>query len=63
MVVLFNAGLQVPLIPLVEVVGSGVITSPEQTSATCVNVGINGELTLMVSVAVEAHWPPSGVKV
>ena len=61
--VLFNAGAQVPVKPSIEVVGNGANTSPEQIPAICVNVGINGALTLMVSVAVEAHWPPSGVKV
>jgi hypothetical protein len=33
-VVLFNAGNQVPLIPLLEVVGNAVKVAPEQIAAT-----------------------------
>ena len=39
-VVLSNAGLQVPVIPLLEVVGNGDNVSPEQIEATGVNVGV-----------------------
>ncbi len=63
MAVLFNAGLQVPVIPLLEVVGSGVSELPEQIGATAVNVGVVGLFTAMVNVAVVAHSPPLGVKV
>ena len=53
--VLFKAGAQVPVIPLLELVGSGVSVAPEQIGATAVNVGVILVLTVMVSVAVVAH--------
>ena len=40
MVVLSGAGLQVPEIPLVEVVGSGSIVSPKQIGAIGSKVGV-----------------------
>ena len=55
MVVLSNAGDQVPVIPLVEVVGNGVNTAPEQIGATALKVGGMFGLTVMVNVAVVAH--------
>ena len=61
--VLFNAGLQVPVIPLLEVVGRAASGAPSQIAATCVNAGTMFELTVMVIVAVVAHWPAVGVKV
>ena len=61
--VLFNAGAQVPVIPLLEVVGSGDKAAPEQIGATAVNVGMIFGLTVMVSVVVVAHCPAVGVKV
>ena len=61
--VLFNAGDHVPVIPLLEVVGNGAITVPEQTGGRCVKVGVTVELTVMVIVAVVAHCPAVGVKV
>ena len=42
MVVLFNAGAQVPVIPLLDVVGKAVRLPPEQIGATEVNVGVIG---------------------
>jgi len=62
-VVLSKAGAQVPVIPLLEVVGNGVNVAPEQIGATAVNVGVVLVLTVIVKVAVVAHWPGSGVKV
>ena len=53
--VLFNAGDQVPVIPLSDVVGSADNVAPEQIAATAVNVGITFGLTVMVSVVVVAH--------
>ena len=44
--VLFNAGDQVPVILLVDVVGSGDKTAPLQIAATGVNVGITFALTV-----------------
>ena len=62
-VVLFNAGDQVPVIPLLEVVGNGASIPPKQIGATCVNVGITCEFTVIVIVAVVAHCPAEGVNV
>ena len=61
--VLFSAGAQVPVIPLLEVVGNGDKVPPEQIGATAVNVGVMFGLTVMVRVAVVAHCPAVGVKV
>ena len=61
--VLFNAGLQVPVMPLVEVVGNADKVAPEHISATWVKVGVTFGLTVTVKVVVVAHWPASGVKV
>jgi len=52
---LFNAGAQVPVIPLVEVVGNAVRVAPEQIGVTAVNVGVMFGLTVMVNVVVIAH--------
>ena len=61
--VLFNAGAQVPVMPLFDVVGKAVSGSPEQIGATAVKVGVTFGLTVIVSVVVVAHWPAAGVKV
>ena len=53
--VLFSAGAQVPVIPLVDVVGNGANTAPEQMGATAVNVGVMFGLTVIVNVVVVAH--------
>ena len=60
---LFNAGAHVPVIPLLEVVGSGDNVAPEQIGATALNVGVTFGLTVIVNVAVVAHCPAVGVKV
>jgi hypothetical protein len=62
-VVLSNAGDQVPVIPLVEVVGSGAKVAPEHIGPIPLNVGVMLELTTIVSVVVVAHCPAVGVKV
>ena len=49
--------------PLVEVVGNGANTAPEQMGATAVNVGVMFGLTTIVNVVVVAHWPAVGVNV
>ena len=61
--VLFNAGAQVPVMPLLEVVGNGDKVAPEQIGATAVNAGVVFALTVMVKVAVVAHCPALGVNV
>ena len=53
--VLFSAGAQVPVIPLLEVVGSADKVVPEQIGATAVNVGVMFGLTVIVNVVVVAH--------
>ena len=58
-----SAGLQLPLIPFKEVVGNVFNTVPEQMAATGVNVGTILGFTVIVSVAVVAHWPAVGVNV
>ena len=52
---LFRAGDQVPLIPLVEVVGKADKVAPEQMAATEANVGVTFGLTVIVNVVVVAH--------
>jgi hypothetical protein len=54
-VVLSNAGAQVPVIPLLEVVGKAERLAPEQIGATAVNVGVVFEFTVIVNVVVVAH--------
>lgn len=63
MVVLFNAGAQVPVIPLLELVGKAVNVAPAQIGATAVNIGVTIGFTVMVIVAVVAHCPALGVNV
>ena len=53
--VLFNAGLQVPVIPFNEVVGNAVNVPPLQIAGMVVTVGVTFELTVIVNVAVVAH--------
>ena len=60
---LFSAGAQLPVIPLLEVVGSGAKVAPEHIGANTLNVGVMLGLTVMVNVAVVAHCPAVGVKV
>jgi hypothetical protein len=60
---LLSAGAQVPVIPLLDVVGSGDKVAPEQIGATAVNVGVTFGLTVIVIVAVVAHCPAVGVNV
>lgn len=52
---MFNAGDQVPLTPLLEVVGKGFNVPPIQIAGTCVNVGVRIGLTTIVIVVVLAH--------
>ena len=63
MVVLFNAGAHVPVIPLLEVVGKADKTPPEHIGGTAVKIGVIFGLTVMAIVVVNAHWPAVGVKV
>ncbi|WP_422108102.1 hypothetical protein [Winogradskyella sp.] len=62
--VLSSAGLQLPVIPLFEVVGSGTKFSPSQIGLTASNIGVTLGLTIMSSVVSETQpCPASGVKV
>jgi hypothetical protein len=60
---LLSAGAQLPVKPLLDVVGNGDKVAPEQIGATAVNVGVTFGLTVIVIVAVVAHCPAVGVKV
>ena len=61
---LSNAGDQVPIIPLLEVVGNAFKISPEQIGATAVKVGVVVVwFTVIVNVADDAHCPAVGVNV
>ena len=60
---LSSAGDQVPVTPLVEVVGNAVNVAPEQIGATALKVGVTFGLTVIVNVVVVAHCPAVGVNV
>ena len=49
-VVLSNAGDQLPVMPLFDVVGNADKLAPEQIGATAVNVGVTVGLTVTVTV-------------
>jgi len=49
---LFKAGAQLPVMPLVDVVGSAAKAAPEHIGATAVKVGVIFGLTVIVKVVV-----------
>ena len=53
--VLLNAGAQVPVIPLVDVVGKVIAAAPLQIAAIGLNVGVMLGLTVILNVVVVAH--------
>ena len=59
------AGLHVPVIPFVDVVGNAGTVDPIQMEALVpkLNVGVSIGLTVTVNVCVVAHTPAVGVKV
>ena len=62
-VVLFNEGDQLPLIPFVEVVGSGAIVAPLQIAGMLAKFGLVAWFTTIVIDVVSAHGPDGlGVK-
>ena len=61
--VVSKAGAQVPVYPLLEVVGKTDKVPPEHIGATAVKVGVILGFTVMVNVVVVAHCPAVGVKV
>ena len=50
-----STGDHEPVMPLVEVVGSGASVAPAHIGATALNVGVMLVLTVIVNVAVVAH--------
>ena len=63
-VVLFNAGLQFPVIPFKDFVVNGDNIAPEQIAATVLNIGVMTDVIVTSSaIVVVAHFPASGVKV
>ena len=56
-------GLQVPVIPLVDVPGNVGAAEPEQNAGIAANVGVTFGVTVISSVVVVAHCPTAGVKV
>jgi hypothetical protein len=62
---LIEAGLHVPLIPLVEVFGSAGTAAPEHmfNEVPKANVGTTLGLTVITFVTVSPHVPDDGVKV
>ena len=61
--VLSNAGDQVPVMLLSDVVVKALNVAPEHIGLTEVNVGVTFELTVITNVAVFAHRPVVGVNV
>ena len=61
--VLSSAGVQVPVIPSLEVVGKSLSVSPSQTGSIAVNPGVITGSTTTVIVASSAHCPASVVNV
>ena len=61
--VLFNAGAQVPVIPLFDVVGRILSVAPLQIAATGVNVGVMTASMVTDVVAVVPGQPPLGARV
>ena len=52
---LLSAGDQLPVIPLLDVVGSAAKVSPEHIGVTAVKVGVTFGFTVIVSVVGLAH--------
>ena len=53
--VLSSAGDQVPVTPLLDVVGSAASVAPAHIGATAVKAGVTAALTVIVKVVVVAH--------
>ena len=60
---MFKEGAQLPVMPLLEVVGSAVSVAPVHMGATASNAGVIFGSTMIVSVVVVAHVPAVGVNV
>ena len=57
------AGLQLPVIAFVDVVGNTGAGAPVQIAANAVNVGVTVVVTVCTIVVVVAHTPAVGVNV
>ena len=57
------AGLHVPVMLLIDVVGRTGAALPAQIGSTAAKVGVVDAFTVTVNVAVVAHCPAFGVKV
>ncbi len=57
------AGLHVPVMPFVDVIGNTGATAPVQIGFTAAKVGIMLELTVTSNEVVAAHCPAAGVNV
>ena len=62
-VVLSRAGDQVPVMPLIDVVGKGLNVAPGHIAAGGGKAGTTLVFTVMVNVCVVAHCPAAGVNV
>ena len=60
---LIVAGLHVPLMPSIEVVGNAVAADPWQNGPMGAKLTATSGLIVILMVAVEAHWPGFGVNV
>ena len=61
--VLITAGLHVPVMPLLDVVGNAGAVLFWHNGPICVNVGITCAFTIMLKEAGVAHCPAAGVNV
>ena len=60
---LLSAGAQLPVMPLLDVVGNAASDAPKQIGATAVKVGVTVLSTSIVKVVIVAHCPAVGVNV
>ena len=60
---LIVAGLQVPVIELLEVAGRAGAIEFWHSGPICVKVGVTFAVIAIIIDAVVAHWPADGVKV
>ena len=63
LLVLIIAGIHVPLMPLLDVVGNNGAVEFWHNGPICVNTGVICELTTTSIVAIIAHCPAAGVNV
>jgi acetyl-CoA carboxylase carboxyltransferase component len=61
--VLINAGVQVPVMPLLDIAGNTGAVEFKQSGPMAVKTGVICTSMVIFNVAVVAHWPAVGVKV